>query len=136
MPRLTVVDDGGLSHPAEVPQGQRLVLAIEARGVRIGHRCGGWARCTTCRVEFSEGEPDRMTAAEYTRLTERGLFGQYRLSCQIVAVQDMTVRPAMTVENQGWSDAGPEPEPTVTPDPTTYAKEALVRGASSLPGAE
>jgi len=31
------------------------------------------ARCTTCRVEFLDGEPDRMTVAERDVLAARGL---------------------------------------------------------------
>ena len=54
MPKLTVEGYGSF----EVPDGKRLVLAIEQdAGVDILHACGGNARCTTCRVEFIEGEP-------------------------------------------------------------------------------
>jgi ferredoxin len=97
-----------------VPANQRLVLAIVGLGLRAGHRHGGWARCTTCRVEFLEGEPDAMTAAEHDRLAAKGLLGRYRLSCQIVTDRDMRVRVPLAVESQGWSTAGPEPEPEVT----------------------
>ena len=42
----------------EVASGKRLVLAIEQDAkVDVLHACGGNARCTTCRVEFIEGEP-------------------------------------------------------------------------------
>jgi len=126
MPRLTV--DG---RTADVPDGQRLVLAIEAQGVNIGHRCGGYARCTTCRVEFLDGEPDTMTEAEYAILKTRALLGQYRLSCQIVCDRDMSVRPGMTRESAGWDDTGPTPEPTVTPEAAWYPKEELERGDSA-----
>ncbi len=55
-----------------MPQGKRLVLAVEQdAGVDILHACGGNARCTTCRVEFLAGEPDRMTEAEKNKLAER-----------------------------------------------------------------
>ena len=66
----------------EVEAGKRLVLAIEDAGVDIMHACGGNARCTTCRVEFLEGEPERMTVAERDKLVERQLTG-VRLSCQM-----------------------------------------------------
>ena len=122
MPQVTM--DG---HTAEVEAGRRFVLAIEAQGVNIGHRCGGYARCTTCRVEVVSGEPDTMTKAEYAILTARGLHGRYRLSCQIVCDRDMSVRPLMTLENQPWRDTGPTPEPTVTPEATWYPKEELER---------
>jgi ferredoxin len=114
MPMLTV--DG---KTAEVPAGSRLVLAIEQQGVAIGHRCGGYARCTTCRVTFVSGEPSAMTVAEFKKLHDAGIYGQYRLSCQIVCSQDMEVNSVMTLDNQGWTDTGPAPEPTVTPDPAT-----------------
>lgn len=122
MPRLTI--DG---RTADVPEGQRLVLAIEAQGVNIGHRCGGYARCTTCRVEFISGEPDTMTKAEYAMLKRRGLLGQVRLSCQLLCDRDMSVRPLMTLENQGWQDTGPTPEPVVTPEARWYPKDELER---------
>ena len=130
MPKLTIVDDH--DRTADVPSGQRLVLAIEAQGVNIGHRCGGYARCTTCRVEFLSGEPEMMTKAEYAVLEARGLLGQFRLSCQIVCDHDMSVRPGMTLENQGWKDTGPPPEPTVTPEARWYTKEELERATGGL----
>ena len=52
----------------EVPNEKRLVLAIEESGINIGHRCGGNARCTTCRVRFINGEPEEMTRAEFDKL--------------------------------------------------------------------
>ena len=120
MPTLTVDDRTG-----DVPEGQRLVLAIEALGVNIGHRCGGYARCTACRVEFLSGEPDTMTASEYKRLRARGFLGQSRLSCQIIVDRDMQVHPLMTLESEGWSDTGPQPEPVVTPDTRRYSRDEL-----------
>lgn len=99
----------------EVERGKRLVNAISESGVDIGHRCGGHARCTTCRVEFQEGEPDVMTEAEYERLHASDLFGKVRLSCQIVVDRDMTVKPLLRQETEGWSDTGPEPADEVTP---------------------
>ncbi len=114
MPIVTIQHDGEIR--AEVPAGTRLVHAIEGAGVDIGHRCGGFAHCTTCRVEFVAGEPEMMTEAEGVRLEERGLHG-VRLSCQIAVDRDMTVRPVMLVSEQGWSDPGPEPAPEITPEP-------------------
>src|SRR5215203_6764948 len=88
VPKLTVEGFGTV----EVTDGKRLVLAIEQDArVDILHACGGNARCTTCRVEFIDGEPEKMTAAERGRLAARGLTG-VRLSCQILCDHDMTVR--------------------------------------------
>src|SRR5687768_1642477 len=61
MPKLTVEGVGEF----EVPAGKRLVLAlVDEAGVAQLHACGGNAACTTCRVEFVSGEPDKMTEAE------------------------------------------------------------------------
>jgi ferredoxin len=121
MPRLTV--DG---RTADVTEGQRLVLAIESQGIPIGHRCGGFARCTTCRVEFQAGEPDTMTRAEYAILSTRELVGQVRLSCQIVCDHDMSVHPVMTRDNQPtWDTTGPPPETTVTPEAAWFPKSEV-----------
>ena len=57
----------------DVPSGTRLVRALETNGVDVLHRCGGFARCTTCRVAFAAGEPAQMTIAERTKLSERRL---------------------------------------------------------------
>jgi ferredoxin len=107
---------------------KRLVLAIEELGVAIGHRCGGNAKCTTCRVEFVWGEPDTMTRAEYAKLKEKGLLGQVRLSCQLTCSQDMEVNAPMTLENQNWTDTGPRPVDTVMPEAVWVEKAELAEG--------
>jgi ferredoxin len=113
MPKLTVVGYGTF----EVPADKRLVLAIEQDAkVDILHACGGNARCTTCRVEFVDGEPSRMTAAEQLVLTAKGLSG-VRLSCQMLCDHDMTVRAISRLEGSGRPDPGRTPEPFITPPP-------------------
>src|SRR5829696_7224781 len=105
MPTLTVEGCGEY----EVPQDKRLVLAlVQDAGIDQLHACGGNARCTTCRVEFIEGEPDRMTAAERDVLAARGLSG-VRLSCQILCDHDMSVRAISRLAGSGRKDVGHEP---------------------------
>lgn len=58
-----------------------------------------------------------MTRAEHDKLDERGLLGEVRLACQIVVESDVTVEPLMVVSAMGWTDPGPLPEETVTPEP-------------------
>ena len=125
MPKLTVHDTASQATTVEVDEGKRLVLAVEQAGVHIGHRCGGKARCTTCRVAFERGEPGVMTRAEHDKLLEKGLLGQVRLSCQIRCTHDMTLRPLMTLESEGWSDTGPAPDPRVQPAVEVFPKEAF-----------
>jgi ferredoxin len=117
MPKLTV--EGFPT--VDVDEGKRLVLAIEQdAGVDILHACGGNARCTTCRVEFIDGEPSRMTNAEKMKLAEKGLSG-IRLSCQIVCDHDMAVRAISRLEGSGRPDPGKTPEPTIQPPPEWVA---------------
>ena len=118
MPKLIVEGVGQYG----VPQGKRLVLALEQEaGVDQLHACGGKARCTTCRVEFIEGEPDRMSAAERDVLAMKGLTG-VRLSCQILCDHDMTVRAISRLEGSGRKDAGHTPAPDIEPPPEWIEK--------------
>ena len=118
MPKLTVEGVGDF----DVPQGKRLVLALEDEA-RIDqlHACGGNARCTTCRVQFLAGEPPRMTVAEKNVLAARGLSG-VRLSCQMVCDHDMAVRAISRLAGSGRKDAGPRPNDEIQPQPVVWAE--------------
>ncbi|AMV36530.1 2Fe-2S iron-sulfur cluster-binding protein [Planctomyces sp. SH-PL62] len=88
MPTVTV--DGEKSF--EVEAGVKLVLAIEDAGIDIMHRCGGNARCTTCRVEILAGDVAPIGDAERERLErDTGQLPGYRLACQIRVENDLTV---------------------------------------------
>ena len=116
MPKLIVEGRGEF----DVPAGKRLVLALkEEAGVDQLHACGGQARCTTCRVEFIDGEPDKMTVAEKNTLAARGLTG-VRLSCQIVCDHDMHVRAISRLEGSGRQDCGHEPAAEIQPPPVQW----------------
>ena len=114
MSKLTVDGVGTF----EVPQGKRLVNALEDEAkVDQLHACGGNARCTTCRVEFIAGEPEKMTEAEKQILAARGLAGQkgLRLSCQILCDHDMQVKAISRLAGSGRPDAGKRPADEITP---------------------
>ena len=118
MPKLTVEGHAAV----DVEPGKRLVLALEEdAGIDQLHACGGNARCTTCRVEFIAGEPDRMTVAEQRIMAARGLTG-VRLSCQITCDHDMTVRAISRLAGSGRPDPGPKPLPTIQPAPEWITK--------------
>ena len=104
MPTLTVANSGTF----DVKEGTKLVLALEDNGVQILHRCGGKARCTTCRVEVLAGDLCEPTSVEKNVIAEKGIEDHLRLSCQMHVNTDLTVRPILTVENSGL-DAGPHP---------------------------
>ena len=113
MPKLTVEGVGEF----EVAAGKRLVLALtdDAKVDQL-HACGGNARCTTCRVEFIAGEPERMTEAEKAVLAAKGATG-VRLSCQIACDGDMSVRCISRLAGSGRADAGKRPLDEIAPPP-------------------
>lgn len=92
-------------------EGRRLVLAIMDSGVDILHRCGGNARCTTCRVQILDGNAGEMTPAEVERLSRvKEKPENMRLSCQVQVRDDLTVRVLRRLkDNPDMSDAGPQP---------------------------
>jgi ferredoxin len=114
MSKLTVEGVGTF----DVAEDKRMVNSL-IDDVKIDqlHACGGFARCTTCRVQFVAGEPSRMTQAEKEVLTSRGLIGQagLRLSCQIICDHDMMVRAISRLAGSGRADAGKHPEENITP---------------------
>jgi ferredoxin len=113
MPRLTVEGLGDF----EVPQGKRLVLALrdEAKLDQL-HTCGGFAGCTSCRVQFIAGEPNQISVAEKSLLAARRLSG-LRLSCQIRCDDAMSVCVISRLTGSRRKDAGPRPDDTIQPPP-------------------
>lgn len=93
----------------EAEDGRKLVLALEDAGIDILHRCGGNAKCTTCRVEVLAGDPGEITDAERNRLAlEDGLAENVRLSCQVRVIDDLKVKVVNQASVRGI-DAGPRP---------------------------
>ena len=115
MPKLIIEGEGEF----EVASGKRLVLALTEAGIDQLHACGGNARCTTCRVEFVDGEPSKMTQAEKDCLSARGLSG-VRLSCQIKCEHDMTVRAISRFAGSGRKDAGSPVDADIKPEPVVW----------------
>jgi len=108
MPRIEVETAAG-KQEFVAEDGRKLVLAIEDAGVDILHRCGGNAKCTTCRVEVLGGDPGEMGETERNRLAlEMGLAENVRLSCQVRVHDDLHVRVVNQVSTRGL-DAGPRP---------------------------
>jgi ferredoxin len=106
MPTITVLGEKSF----EVESGKKLVLAIEDSGIDIMHRCGGNARCTTCRVQMIAGDPGPMQELERERLArEENLGPDVRLSCQIRVQSDLSVNVLGRAAASGVTP-GPRPE--------------------------
>jgi ferredoxin len=94
-----------------VSEGRRLVLGLEDGGIDILHRCGGNARCATCRVEVVEGEPTPITPWEEERLGRlKSRHDTTRLSCQIRVLEPLKVEVVNRLsEHPEMEDPGPRP---------------------------
>ncbi len=94
----------------EAEKGKKLVLCLEDNGVDILHRCGGNARCTTCRVEVITGDPGEIGEAEAAILaTKTDLNDHTRLSCQVRLMDDLHVKVINQASVAGM-DPGGRPE--------------------------
>ena len=93
----------------EAEKGRKLVLCLEDNGVDILHRCGGNARCTTCRVEVLAGDPGEIGEPERDILaTKTDLNDHTRLSCQIRLMDNLHVKVINQASVKGM-DAGTRP---------------------------
>jgi ferredoxin len=109
MPKITAETATG-TREIEAESGRKLVLVLEDGGIDILHRCGGKAKCTTCRVEVLEGDAGEMQEAERNRLAaETGLAETVRLSCQVHVQGDFHVR-VLNQSSVRSLDPGPRPE--------------------------
>jgi ferredoxin len=109
MPKITAETAAG-QVAFEAGAGRKLVLCLEDNGVDILHRCGGNARCTTCRVEVLSGDPGEIGEAEKTILaTKTDLNDHTRLSCQVRVHDDLHVNVVNQASVKGI-DAGGRPE--------------------------
>ncbi|TWT70255.1 2Fe-2S iron-sulfur cluster-binding protein [Crateriforma conspicua] len=120
MPKLMIEGVGEF----EVAPGKRLIKAlVDDAGTDQLHACGGVSRCTTCRVEFLDGEPDKMTAAEKETLKVREVDQPgVRLSCQIACNHDMSVRLISRLEGSGRKDQGSPVADDIEPTPNWVEK--------------
>ena len=93
----------------DADEGRKLVLALEDNGVDILHRCGGNAKCTTCRVEILMGDPGEIGEPEKAILaTKTDLNDHTRLSCQMRVTDDLHVKVVRQASVEGI-DAGGRP---------------------------
>ena len=106
MPKITAETAGG-QVAFEVEEGRKLVLCLEDNGVDILHRCGGNARCTTCRVEILAGDPGEILEPERAILATKTDLGDHtRLSCQVRVIDDLHVRVMRQSSVEGLEPGG------------------------------
>ncbi|MAI31113.1 MAG: (2Fe-2S)-binding protein [Rubripirellula sp.] len=120
MPKLSVQGVGEF----EITPGKRLVKAlVEEAGTDQLHACGGQSKCTSCRIKFIHGEPEKITQAEKDTLRVREISDPgVRLSCQITCDHDMTVEIISGMAGSGRADQGSAVAEEMVPDPIWTTK--------------
>ncbi len=109
MPFIITAETANGQEKIEAEEGRKLVLALEDNGVDILHRCGGNAKCTTCRVEILAGDPGEIGEAEKAILASKADLGDHtRLSCQVRVIDDLHVKVIRQASVEGM-DAGGRP---------------------------
>ncbi len=93
--------------------GASLLRAAHAGGVDITATCGGRGRCTSCRVKFVAGTVPPPTINDQLQLGHDLVREGYRLSCQTVAAEAVTVQIAPPLDETAFQILGAEHDPAM-----------------------
>jgi 2Fe-2S ferredoxin len=98
MPQITYVQPGGGTRTILVNDGQSVMRAAVENSIDgIVGECGGNAMCATCHVYVEQGETNLLGEVgldedEMLDCTAAARLDSSRLSCQLSATSDLTVR--------------------------------------------
>src|SRR2546427_294190 len=106
---LTDPDDAAARRTLSVAPGTTILKAAHAGGVDITATCGGRGRCTSCRVKFLAGLPPPPTIMDQVQLGDDLVREGYRLSCQCVLHEPVTVQVAPPLEERSFQILGAGP---------------------------
>src|SRR5258705_11242215 len=109
---LTILHDSGAApsrRTLSVAPGTTILKAAHAGGVDITATCGGRGRCTSCRVKFLAGLPPPPTIMDEGQPGDDLVREGYRLACQCVLHQAVTVQPAPPLDERALQILGAGP---------------------------
>src|SRR6266851_3112806 len=109
---LTILHDPGdvaSRRTLSVAPGTTILKAAHAGGVDITATCGGRGRCTSCRVKFLAGLPPPPTIMDQVQLGDDLVREGYRLSCQCVLHEPVTVQVSPPLEERSFQILGAGP---------------------------
>jgi uncharacterized 2Fe-2S/4Fe-4S cluster protein (DUF4445 family) len=102
---LTETGDAGARRLTAAP-GTTILKAAHAAGVDVTATCGGRGRCTSCRVKFLAGPPPPPTIMDEVQLGDDLVREGYRLACQCVLHEAVTVQVAPPLEERSFQILG------------------------------
>src|ERR1700741_667135 len=109
---LTIIgnsDDPASRRSLAAAAGTTILKAAHAGGVDIMATCGGRGRCTSCRVKFLTGAPPPPTIMDEVQLGDDLVREGYRLACQCVLHEAVTVQPAPPLDERAFQILGAGP---------------------------
>src|SRR5437879_5821174 len=86
-----------------------ILRGAHAAGIDITATCGGRGRCTSCRVKFVTGTVPPPTIMDEIQLGDDQVREGYRLSCQCVPSEAVTVQVAPPLEERAFQILGAGP---------------------------
>jgi len=106
---VTDPNDPSARRTLTVAPGTTILKAAHAGGVDITATCGGRGRCTSCRVKFLVGLPPPPTIMDEVQLGDDLVREGYRLACQCVLNEAVTVQPAPPLDERSFQILGAGP---------------------------
>ena len=92
-----------------LPPATSILRGAHAAGIDITATCGGRGRCTSCRVKFVTGTVPPPTIMDEIQLGDDQVREGYRLSCQCVPSEAVTVQLAPPLEERAFQILGAGP---------------------------
>src|SRR5919199_6039917 len=77
-----------------IVSGTTILRAAHHGGIDVTATCGGRGRCTSCRVKFVAGAVPPPTIGDEIQLGDEQVREGYRLACQCVPTEAVTVQLA------------------------------------------
>src|SRR5256885_17202601 len=92
-----------------LPPATSILKGAHAASIEITATCGGRGRCTSCRVKFVAGTVPPPTIMDEIQLGDDQVREGYRLACQCLPSEAVTVQVAPPLEERAFQILGPGP---------------------------
>jgi len=106
---LTDPRDPAARRTLALPPSTSILKSAHAASIEITATCGGRGRCTSCRVKFVAGTIPPPTIMDEIQLGNDLVREGYRLSCQCVPSEAVTVQVAPPLEERAFQILGAGP---------------------------
>src|SRR5881396_1594371 len=106
---LTDPRDPSAQRTLSLPPATSILKTAHAAGIEITATCGGRGRCTSCRVKFVAGTVPPPTIMDEIQLGDDQVREGYRLACQCLPGEAVTVQIAPPLEERAFQILGAGP---------------------------